>query len=639
MAGNVHRYNSLLQDGWLTKFSSNGTVQWSRHYKTNVYNYVVLNTVIAVEDENFILAGNVGNVDTSFPITHLSQYAFLIKVNKYGNPIWSKILGKINVTSLTEPFSDVSGIEITKEGDYILAVNYLANKDYNVIVRTDKNGNTKWATIIQSTIQHATLGAPKIKQLKNGAIVSANFIGFADDAHPYQQQGYYFTSLNSETGALNWERFLLDTDTLSFTQKVFGEITGFTELPGGKLRFISSYADTKYFYGRETKKLFNYITDSLGFLSKVISYTNDSPPLYASSGTNIANTGNRVILMDNADTAFLMEVEPEGNIKWQKSYPGLGRSQETNALFSTEFGHYFFSFTQNGGSKFLQLIKTDPFGNGGCIGAPKNIKANDATTAFINRPIHLVYQQPSVQWNDFSLLSSADYFIKGEYGCKQLCCTDVTDTASKINLCNISSYILPNNDTIKNSGTYTIKFKTIKGCDSLVYYNVDFAFTPQLSLGADRCLGQKDTIILKTQEGYTNYVWDGLNTTENTFSVHEPGVYKVNVTNRCGFKEDTINVFKQCEFEIHMPNAFTPNGDNVNDIFRVPPQVNNLLVSFTVFNRWGQIVFRTSNISEGWNGMLKNYPAPSGTYVYYVVMKSIDGRKNISKSGYLTLVR
>lgn len=638
LAGNALRYNSLLQEGWLTKFSARGTVQWSRQYKTSLYNYIVFNKVTAVEEGQFLITGNIGDADTSFPITRLSQYAFLMKADKYGNPLWAKTLGKTNISSL-KAFSDLSDVQITKEGDYILSVTYFADKSYNIITRTDKNGAVKWNTLMQPDVQRMTMGAPKMRQLKNGAIVYVNFISFFDEENNYQREGYYFASLNGQTGMLNWQRFLMNTDTLSFTQKVFGEVKGITEFPDGKLSFITSYANSKHFNFRETKQVLNFITDSAGFLSKVFSYTNESPPLYASSVSVINNDGTRIILLDNADTPFMMEIQPDGNIKWQKSYAALGRSLETRSLLSTAYGHYFFSFIHNGGSKFLKLVKTDSLGNAECISAPQNIKSGDTTALFINRAIHLGYAQPFVEWNEFPVLTSADYSITGQFGCRKLCCTDVTDTAAKISLCDISYYVLPNNDTVKNSGTYTIKHKTSKGCDSIVYYNIDFVFTPQISLGADRCLGQKDTIILKAQQGYTNYMWNGFNTPANTFSVNEPGTYKVSVNNNCGTKEDTIVVYKQCEFEILMPNAFTPNGDNINDIFRVPPQVNNRLVSFTVFNRWGQVVFRTANMSEGWNGMFKDYPAPPGSYVYYVVMKSIDGRKNITQKGYFTLLR
>jgi gliding motility-associated-like protein len=98
-------------------------------------------------------------------------------------------------------------------------------------------------------------------------------------------------------------------------------------------------------------------------------------------------------------------------------------------------------------------------------------------------------------------------------------------------------------------------------------------------------------------------------------------------------------VYKECAFEIKMPNAFTPNGDYKNDIFRVPPQIYNRLIRFSVYNRWGQMMFTTTDMGKGWDGRFQGQPAPTGTYVYYVVMRSLDNRRDISSKGYVTLLR
>ena len=51
-----------------------------------------------------------------------------------------------------------------------------------------------------------------------------------------------------------------------------------------------------------------------------------------------------------------------------------------------------------------------------------------------------------------------------------------------------------------------------------------------------------------------------------------------------------------------MPSAFSPNGDGKNDLFRIPPEALIDLQEFSVFNRWGQIVFSTKNKAVGWDG-------------------------------------
>jgi gliding motility-associated-like protein len=203
----------------------------------------------------------------------------------------------------------------------------------------------------------------------------------------------------------------------------------------------------------------------------------------------------------------------------------------------------------------------------------------------------------------------------------------------------VDSFKLANNDIIRNSGTYAITYKTSKGCDSIVYYHINLSFTPSVTLGADTCFGNKDSVVLKTAPGYTQYVWNGMNTNSPVYVVKNPGTYNVRVTNTCGIGSDTVQVLKSCEFEIFMPNAFTPNGDGLNDWFRVPKENYNRLINFTIFNRWGQKVFETKDIGKGWNGNNGEYQAPTGTYVYIIIMESLDRRKTFAKKGYVTLIR
>jgi gliding motility-associated-like protein len=158
-------------------------------------------------------------------------------------------------------------------------------------------------------------------------------------------------------------------------------------------------------------------------------------------------------------------------------------------------------------------------------------------------------------------------------------------------------------------------------------------------LGADTCLGEKDSLVLKAVPGYNTYIWNGISTASSKYVVRQPGDYVLQIENECGMQSDTVKILQQCAFDIFMPNAFTPNGDGRNDLFRVPPQNYNRLISFTVFNRWGQKIFETKNISEGWNGMNREYPAAAGTYIYIIVMKSLDDKTTFTKKGWVTLIR
>ncbi|MFN8300294.1 MAG: gliding motility-associated C-terminal domain-containing protein [Chitinophagales bacterium] len=87
-----------------------------------------------------------------------------------------------------------------------------------------------------------------------------------------------------------------------------------------------------------------------------------------------------------------------------------------------------------------------------------------------------------------------------------------------------------------------------------------------------------------------------------------------------------------------LPTAFTPNGDGVNDVFRIL-NTNIKLLNFSIYNRWGEMVFSTTDITEGWDGVYKDVPQPMSTFVWtceYVI--SNTGKRKLAK-GNVTLLR
>ena len=96
---------------------------------------------------------------------------------------------------------------------------------------------------------------------------------------------------------------------------------------------------------------------------------------------------------------------------------------------------------------------------------------------------------------------------------------------------------------------------------------------------------------------------------------------------------------------IFVPNAFSPNGDSTNDVWKVSAlsvfnAIGKKLTGFNarVYNRWGTLVFESNNIFKGWNGTFKGEDAPSDVYIYMISAEGIDGR-SIRLTGYVTLLR
>jgi gliding motility-associated-like protein len=90
----------------------------------------------------------------------------------------------------------------------------------------------------------------------------------------------------------------------------------------------------------------------------------------------------------------------------------------------------------------------------------------------------------------------------------------------------------------------------------------------------------------------------------------------------------------------YIPNAFTPNGDGLNDYFRIlglPPE-NITQFNLQIFNRWGQLVFSSKDILEGWDGKLNGEVCPEGDYVW-VIFYEDNKKTKTSNKGTVTLLR
>lgn len=115
--------------------------------------------------------------------------------------------------------------------------------------------------------------------------------------------------------------------------------------------------------------------------------------------------------------------------------------------------------------------------------------------------------------------------------------------------------------------------------------------------------------------------------------------YRLTLTSPEGCEDQddvSIKVYEGPEF--YVPNAFTPNNDGRNDIFRVIAAGVPKLDFFCIWNRWGQEIFRSADLPGGWDGTWQGQPAPAATYVWMVQGVDYTGRR-FSKKGTVTLIR
>ena len=88
---------------------------------------------------------------------------------------------------------------------------------------------------------------------------------------------------------------------------------------------------------------------------------------------------------------------------------------------------------------------------------------------------------------------------------------------------------------------------------------------------------------------------------------------------------------------VFIPNAFTPNSDGVNDVFYIP-DAGLVKFEFSVFDRWGNRVFRTKKANFRWNGSSKGRAVPTGIYVF-VLTAATANNTPVKRSGTISVVR
>jgi gliding motility-associated-like protein len=114
--------------------------------------------------------------------------------------------------------------------------------------------------------------------------------------------------------------------------------------------------------------------------------------------------------------------------------------------------------------------------------------------------------------------------------------------------------------------------------------------------------------------------------------------YTIETINDFGCKaKDEMCIEVTKEFGIYVPNAFSPNGDGINDEF-LASGYNISDFTMDVFDRWGEKLFSSKEITSGWKGDYKNIPCEVAVYVYKITYKGMDGKK-VNKIGHITISR
>jgi gliding motility-associated-like protein len=201
-----------------------------------------------------------------------------------------------------------------------------------------------------------------------------------------------------------------------------------------------------------------------------------------------------------------------------------------------------------------------------------------------------------------------------------------------------------------HSGIWSLRITDTLDCYSEDSVEITIHPTPVPAFAGQDTITTEEPVEIDAGDGFTSYLWN-TGETSQLITAEVEDWYSVMIESLYGCAgEDSVYVQfvtapppppppEEPPGElILLPNAFTPDGDGLNDEFKAIGQPDNLSsFSMTIFNRWGQMVFETKDISLGWDGTYQGKPSPAGTYVFRVEY-SISSR-SFDTSGTVILVR
>ena len=187
----------------------------------------------------------------------------------------------------------------------------------------------------------------------------------------------------------------------------------------------------------------------------------------------------------------------------------------------------------------------------------------------------------------------------------------------------------------ENAGDYSIRITDGLGCEDSIIVNARVVAPPTANFPEIKdTIWYEQTYLLQATTGYSSYEWSTGDTTYY-ITITDEGYYSVILQTDEGCKSADTVMMMNAFVPIYIPNAFTPNGDGLNDVFR--PVVDLELVRqfhLSIYNRWGQRIFETIDAGKGWDGK----DCLPGVYVWVITYEN-RVRKVSETRGCVTVIK
>jgi gliding motility-associated-like protein len=214
--------------------------------------------------------------------------------------------------------------------------------------------------------------------------------------------------------------------------------------------------------------------------------------------------------------------------------------------------------------------------------------------------------------------------------------------------------------TYFESGCYSPTFTVLNefGCaaDTLLFNHICVHPVPLAAFTygpTDLTIYQSTTQFVNLSAGATNYLWNfNINgeiqsSTQTNLSYSFPlgavGFYPVTlyaISDEGCIDSTTIVIEIEADVILYVPNTFTPDGDQFNEIWRVYADgIDIYTFHLQVFNRWGELIWESYNAEAGWNGKYGGKVVPDGTYIWKISAKHLFKDKRQTWTGHVNVLR
>lgn len=243
------------------------------------------------------------------------------------------------------------------------------------------------------------------------------------------------------------------------------------------------------------------------------------------------------------------------------------------------------------------------------------------------------------------------HLFKNSFGCDSTVTLNLTVVEPQIDtvmagICEDTTFFFAG-QTFDSAGTYVFNFKNIIGCDSTVYLILTTAETPSVNFHFAPLAPETNvpTTFKNASSNCIGYWWDfgdGTSSSEAdpVHQYNESGQYTVCLTGwnaeRCSStvcKRVDADVF----YVIDVPTAFSPNDDGYNDVLYVRG-VGVKEFTFRIYNRWGALIFETTDLNKGWDGTYKGVKQDVETCAY-TLKATFNNNQQFEKQGNITILQ